>query len=68
MALVERLADDLLLMSHGRAVLQGSVKDVLAQHRQGEEQPDLHDIYLGAVRSSGGFVNGDSANGESHDG
>jgi len=56
MALVERLADDLLLMSHGRSVLQGPVADILAQHRRGDEQPDLHDIYIAAVRAAGGPV------------
>ncbi|HKX57081.1 MAG TPA: ATP-binding cassette domain-containing protein [Xanthomonadales bacterium] len=53
MSLVERLADDLLLMSHGRAVLQGPVAEILAQHRQGEAQPNLHDIYIRAVKSAG---------------
>ena len=32
MALVERLVDDLLLMSHGKMVLQGSLKEVLADN------------------------------------
>lgn len=68
MALVERLADDLLLMSHGRSVLQGTVEEILAQHRQEQEQPNLHDIYLRAVRSAGDSVNGDSAKGGSLDG
>jgi ABC-2 type transport system ATP-binding protein len=53
MALVERLADDLLLMSRGRSVLQGPVADVLAQHHQGDGPTSLHDIYINAVRSAG---------------
>lgn len=64
MALVERLADDLLLMSRGRSVLQGPVKEILAQHRQGEEQPNLHEIYLRAVRTAGLPVDTEPAEGE----
>jgi ABC-2 type transport system ATP-binding protein len=64
MALVERLADDLLLMSHGRSVLQGPVADILAQHRTGDEQPDLHDIYIAAVRAAGESFTDLPANGE----
>ena len=67
MALVERLADDLLLMSHGRSVLQGPVADILAQYRRGQEQQSLHDIYLAAV-GPGDSAKGESAKGDSLDG
>ncbi len=51
MELVERLADDLLLMSQGRSVLQGSLAQILADQARGTrlllglDQPaDLQDI------------------------
>ncbi len=68
MELVERLADDLLLMSHGREVLKGTVAGILAHHRQGTEQPTLHDIYIRAVKSAGLPVNAEPAAGETVDG
>jgi ABC-2 type transport system ATP-binding protein len=47
MQLVERIADRVLVMNRGRAVLHGTLDEIRALH--GDDAASLHDVYLTAV-------------------
>jgi ABC-2 type transport system ATP-binding protein len=51
MPLVERLADRVFVMAHGRELLQGTVPEIRAQWGRigGDDAASLHDIYIAAV-------------------
>jgi ABC-type multidrug transport system ATPase subunit len=51
MPLVERLADRVFVMAHGRELLQGTVPEIRAQWGciGGDDAASLHDIYIAAV-------------------
>jgi ABC-2 type transport system ATP-binding protein len=54
MALVERLADHVFIMQHGREVLSGTMPEIRARfaRAEGGADPTLHDVYIDVVGSA----------------
>ncbi len=50
MDLIERAADRILLMNHGREILSGSVGDLNARFASGTGDVRLHDVFVRTVR------------------
>jgi ABC-2 type transport system ATP-binding protein len=54
MSLVERLADHVFIMHHGREVLSGTLPEIRARfaRAEGGADPTLHDVYIDVVGSA----------------